>query len=316
MSITAQLPSMVPDRRLVTSMVPALDPKRAVDGTVEAWLRKWCGSSDSEGARCSCWVWDVGGGPSDAPSAFPVPFRRSPAVRSTRLIPARLACFVFIVVLGLRAMLKTSATSDWREARRHSAREAIVDAAWDLVHEEGLAALTLRGLASRAGVTTPTLYAYFDSKHAIFDAMFGRAATVFADRMVEPFNETDPSALLVLNARRFVDFCASDVARYYLLFQRTIPDFEPSADSYAPAIRALDAARQCLALNGITQPMYLDLWTALISGLVDQQLSNDPGGDRWTRLIEETVTMFLAHCRPVPATRRPNTKSRTKGVQR
>ena len=64
-------------------------------------------------------------------------------------------------------MLKTSPRTDWREARRRSAREAIVDAAWELVHQEGLAALSLRDLAGRAGITTPTVYAYFESKHAM-----------------------------------------------------------------------------------------------------------------------------------------------------
>jgi hypothetical protein len=56
-----------------------------------------------------------------------------------------------------------------------------------------------------------------------------------------------------------------------------------------------------LALNGITDARYLDLWTALITGLVSQQVSNDPGGKRRTGLIEEPVAMFLAHCRPVAA---------------
>ena len=41
-------------------------------------------------------------------------------------------------------------------------------------------------------------------------------------------------------------------------------------------------------------PRYLDLWTALTTGLVDQQISNDPGGDRWIRLIDDAVAMFLA----------------------
>jgi AcrR family transcriptional regulator len=205
---------------------------------------------------------------------------------------------------------------DWREARRRSAREAIVDAAWDLVNEGGLAALTLRELAGRAGVTTPTLYAYFDSKHAIYDAMFGRAATEFGERMTEPFDATDPSDVLLSSARRFVEFCNSDVARYQLLFQRTIPDFEPSPESYAPAVRALDTARERLAVNGITQPRHLDLWTALLNGLVDQQISNDPGGDRWTLLVEEAVSMFLAHCRSVPAARTVRSKSPTKGDRR
>jgi AcrR family transcriptional regulator len=38
-----------------------------------------------------------------------------------------------------------------------------------LVHPYGLAGLSLRDLARRAGITTPTVYAYFDSKNAIFD---------------------------------------------------------------------------------------------------------------------------------------------------
>jgi hypothetical protein len=33
-----------------------------------------------------------------------------------------------------------------------------------------------------------------------------------------------------------------------------------------------------------------------MTGLVDQQISNDPGGDRWIRLIDDAVVMFLAHC--------------------
>jgi AcrR family transcriptional regulator len=211
---------------------------------------------------------------------------------------------------------QATTTTDWRETRRQSARGAIVDAAWDLVHEEGLAALSLRDLASRAGITTPTVYAYFDSKHAIYDAMFGRAATEFADWMSGPVEASEPAAALAAKAHRFVEFCTSDTARYQLLFQRTIPEFEPSAESYEPAVRALDTARKGLALIGITQPGQLDLWTAVLSGLVDQQISNDPGGDRWTRLIEEAVSMFLAHCESTRSTRKATPRSsRTKGAR-
>jgi hypothetical protein len=50
---------------------------------------------------------------------------------------------------------------------------------------------------------------------------------------------------------------------------------------------------------GATDARYLDMRTALITGLVSQQVSNDPGGDRWTGLIEESVAMFLAAARTV-----------------
>ena len=195
-------------------------------------------------------------------------------------------------------MIKKTETSGWRQARRRSARDAIVEAAWALVREEGLAGLSLRDLARRAGISPPTVYAYFDSKNAIYDAMFGAAADQFANRMAEPYECEDPSELLVAGARRFAEFCTSDLERYQLLFQRCVPGFEPSPQSYAPALRALAGAREVLALNGITDARYLDVWTALITGLISQQVSNDPGGGRWTALIEESVAMFLAHCQP------------------
>jgi len=202
-------------------------------------------------------------------------------------------------------MIKQTGPTGWREARRRSARDAIVEAAWTLVGEEGLAGLSLRDLARRAGITTPTVYAYFDSKNAIYDAMFGQAAGQFADRMAEPHRSDDPREVLAATARRFAGFCLSDPVRYQLLFQRTLPGFEPSAESYAPAVRALDVLRGVLVRSGITESRHLDLATALVTGLVDQQVSNDPGGDRWIRLIDESVDMFLAHCLPGPATSSP-----------
>jgi AcrR family transcriptional regulator len=200
---------------------------------------------------------------------------------------------------------KSAASTDWREARRDAAREAIVDAAWDLVREEGLAGLSLRDLAKRAGITTPTVYAYFDSKLAIYDAMFGRAATEFADWMDGlDLEAEDARERLAVSLHKFVAFCTGDVARYQLLFQRTIPDFEPSPESYAPAVRALDGAVALLASVGITDPRQVDLWTACTVGLVDQQIANDPGGDRWVQLIDDMVDMYLAHCLPTARTTR------------
>ncbi len=212
-------------------------------------------------------------------------------------------------------MSKSQITGDWREARRRSARAAIVEAAWELVRGEGLAGLSLRELAKRAGITTPTVYAYFPSKNAIYDAMFGDAAADFADRMSEAYDSEDPRAILAGGVRRFLGFCTSDPARYQLLFQRTIPGFEPSPEAFAPAVRALGLVRERLALNGVSDPRHVDMWTALTTGLVDQQISNNPGGDRWARLIDDFVAMFLGYCQqdgaPIPQRRSPSGKTQS-----
>jgi len=193
-------------------------------------------------------------------------------------------------------MSKSARDVTWREARRQNARADLLTAAWEMVHEGGLGALSLRKLAGRAGITTPTVYAYFESKNAILDAMFGDAAESFAQSNAAPLPDGTPQQQLTAHAHRFAAFCTSDVAGYQLLFQHLIPGFTPSAESYAPAVRALDVARKLLERAGARDPRHLDLWTALMTGLVDQQISNDPGGDRWIRLIDDAVAMFLAHC--------------------
>lgn len=188
--------------------------------------------------------------------------------------------------------------SPWREARRRSARDAILAAAWEAVAEEGLAALSMRDLARRAGVTTPTIYAYFDSKNSIYDAMFGQAAAEFLARMTVPAETDDPEQTLRASVRRFFEFCTADVARYQLLFQRAVPGFEPTAGSYGPAVEALEALRGRLAAAGFSEDWHLDMWTALTTGLVNQQIANDPGGDRFTRHLEAVLGMFLDHFVP------------------
>jgi len=94
------------------------------------------------------------------------------------------------------------------------------------------------------------------------------------------------------SARTFFDFAVADLARHQLMNQRTIPGFEPSAEAYGPAVAVLDRFRSQLAGFGITNEEDVDLATAIIGGLVDQQLANDPGGDRWSRLVDRVVDML------------------------
>src|SRR5262245_31752917 len=70
---------------------------------------------------------------------------------------------------------------DRRAARREAAKAEILDAAWALVREHGLAALSLRDLAARVGMRAPSLYQYFPSKHAIYDAMFAQGMRAALD---------------------------------------------------------------------------------------------------------------------------------------
>ena len=195
---------------------------------------------------------------------------------------------------------------DRRAERKEGTRAEILDAAWAHVRADGLAALSLRDLARTVGMQAPSLYNYFDSKHAIYDAMYAQGAREFVE--AEPSGELgEPLEGLKQLVHFFVEFCAADAARYLLLFQRTIPGFEPSAESFAIYEGSLERHGERMAACGITNPAAVDLFTAIGTGLADQQLSNDPGGDRWIRLIDDAVEMFYDHMtkkRKQTATRR------------
>jgi hypothetical protein len=92
----------------------------------------------------------------------------------------------------------------------------------------------------------------------------------------------------------FARFAVGDTGRHQLLFQRPVPGFEPSPASYALAVATLDRSREVLEDVGITESAHLDMLTAITGGMVNQQLANDPGGDRWLRLIDDTLDVYLA----------------------
>ena len=187
---------------------------------------------------------------------------------------------------------------DRRAERNAATRAEILSAAWDLARADGLTALAMRDLGARVGMRAQSLYVYFPSKHAIYDAMVAASNRELLNRFAERPRATDPVDDLRAHARMFLQFCAEDPVRYQLLFQRTIPRFEPSPESYAPAVDVLERTRQALRACGITDPRALDAWTAVTGGLAAQQASNEPGGDRWLRLVDEITDMFLAHFAP------------------
>lgn len=181
--------------------------------------------------------------------------------------------------------------------RRQATVDEILDAAWRFARSHGLAAMSLRDIAGDIGMRPQSLYSYFTSKNDMYDAMFAQAARQFADGQSRWHLTGDALHDLQTIGRYFMRFCLEDPPRYQLLFQRTIPGFEPSSDSFAISVESLEGVRKHLASLGIDEPRDIDLFTAIGTGLTDQQISNDPGGDRWSRLVDDAVEMFLDHVR-------------------
>src|ERR1700722_5271184 len=183
---------------------------------------------------------------------------------------------------------------DRRGRRREAKRATILAEAWALAHRDGLAAISLRDLADRVDLRQPSLYAYFDSKLGLYDLMFADGNRQLLKAVASLPQDGDSQEALVEFVQTLVRFSTEDIVRHQLLFQRTIPGFEPSPTSYALALEFYELARQRLAAAGGSDPSDVDVFSALVSGLSHQQVANDPGGDRWVSLAERAVDMFLA----------------------
>ena len=142
----------------------------------------------------------------------------------------------------------------------------------------------------------PSLYTYFDSKDALFDAMFVEGYLQLGEAVSEwtvAVAGKEPTEALSTVMGLWIRFCQDSLARYQIMFTRAIPGWQPSADAYAVSMRNYEGMAEALAAFGITNPADLDLYTAVASGLAAQQIANDPTGDRWIRLAPTAARMLL-----------------------
>jgi AcrR family transcriptional regulator len=201
---------------------------------------------------------------------------------------------------------------DRRHRRRLETIEQVLDVAAAVMVEQGVAGLSLGEVARRMGIRPPSLYVYYDSKNALYDAIFARGWRELTAYM-EPLHRrhidetTDLQTYLQSSADTFVRWAVEHPAYTQLMAWRPVPNYEPSADAYAPAVEMFEEARAAFAelharglfRHDVAVDEALDMWTVLISGVVTQQLANAPhesfDAGRYTSRLPELVAMYVSH---------------------
>lgn len=161
----------------------------------------------------------------------------------------------------------------------------------------------------------PSLYKYFSSLHAVYDALFARGNTRLAAYVDNAVREFDPGLERLLEATRAImRWSMQNRGLATLLFWRPVAGFEPSPSSYALAQRLVERSRTDLAVavrNHELAPHadsdeVFRLFTSLSAGLCSQQLANQPDATYesglFTSLTDQSLGMFVQHY--APTTRR------------
>jgi AcrR family transcriptional regulator len=129
--------------------------------------------------------------------------------------------------------------SDEREAPYHHGglRAALIAAAQEILEDEGLAALSLRAVARRAGVSPAAPYHHFPDKQALLDAVAERGFDALTAAMTTRMDKVSGAAArLDASGIGYVAFAVANPALCSLMFS--------AVGQSAPAGTALDRARQ------------------------------------------------------------------------
>lgn len=207
--------------------------------------------------------------------------------------------------------VSTAVRLDRRARRRRETIEEALDLAEQIMTEQGVGGLTVTEMARRLGVQSPSLYKYFPSLHAVYDALFARGLARLDAALKEALSSVPPSTeRFRVGLKAVVGWCVGHPALAQLMFWRAVPGFEPSPETFDASVRQTEELRANLAeavRAGELHPRAdsdeaVRVLTVLISGLITQQMANQPGAEvesgLFTSLTDELVDMFLAHYDP------------------
>jgi AcrR family transcriptional regulator len=202
---------------------------------------------------------------------------------------------------------------DRRTRRRQETLEEILDISTQVMNEEGVNGLSVAEVARRLGVQSPSIYKYFPSLMAIYDALFRRGQVEHLEVMRRAMEGAEPGlAGLTAGLEASGRWLLANRPTAQLMFWRPVPSYEPSAEAFAPSVEmvALQRARLAEAVAagelgpGADSEEAVYLVSILIVGVLSQAMANEPdlewGKGRFTSTFPRLMLLFAA-AYPMPS---------------
>jgi AcrR family transcriptional regulator len=197
--------------------------------------------------------------------------------------------------------------TDRRARRRQETIEEILDIAREVMTEEGVNGLSLAEVARRLGVQPPSLYKYFPSLMAIYDAIFERGQIDNLAELRRGMAGAEPGLpALLAGLEASGRWALANRAVAELLFWRPVPSFRPSEEAFAPSVEMVELQRRALAdavAAGQLGPSANDedaiyMVSTLIVGVLSQAIANEPdlpwGEGRFTPTFARLMRLLPA----------------------
>jgi AcrR family transcriptional regulator len=192
-----------------------------------------------------------------------------------------------------------------RARNREEVIRGILDTACAVIREDGVAALNMHEVARRLGMRAQSLYSYFPSKTALYQALFVMGMRMYNQRTAQVIAQYGTSWDLIQAAlTTFMEFAHDYPELYQLIFQRPVPGFVPSHEGIAEMIKLVGASQHVITSlieAGVIQPglsaeQTNNLFVALMHGITSLYMANEPdlspGQGRFGSLIPAAVGLL------------------------
>jgi AcrR family transcriptional regulator len=202
---------------------------------------------------------------------------------------------------------------DRRARRRQETIEEILEIAEQMMTEEGVNGLSLAEVARRLGVQPPSLYKYFPSLMAVYDALFLRGQLEHLEVMRSAMVDAEPGLpALTAGLEASGRWALTNRALAQLLFWRPVPSFEPTEEALAPSVAMIDLQRASLADAvaagqlgpGAASNEAVYLSGAIIIGVLTMAMANEPdlpwGEGRFTPMFPTLMQSLVTAYPPTP----------------
>jgi AcrR family transcriptional regulator len=196
---------------------------------------------------------------------------------------------------------------DRRARRRQETIREILDISREVMATEGVNGLSLAEVARRLGVQPPSLYKYFPSLMAIYDALFLEGQRENLEVMRAGMRGAEPGLdALTAGLEASGRWALANRAVAELLFWRPVPSFHPSPDAFAVSMEMVELQRNALAdavakgqlgsTAGDESAIYLV--STIIVGVLSQAFANEPelawGEGRFTPMFPRLMRLLPA----------------------
>jgi AcrR family transcriptional regulator len=121
-----------------------------------------------------------------------------------------------------------------------SVADTLIRAASEILKTDGPAGLTVRRIAASAGVSTMNVYSRFGGKEGVVDQLYMEGFRRLGATVVAATNNDNVLDGIRAACLAYREFALDNPTLYSVMFDRPVPDFEPSAEATAVADATLE----------------------------------------------------------------------------